>query len=663
MGIAFGCLAVALVAGVLARFQTLGGRQWATDEYFFLESVGFILDEGLPAFRTGGYYVRGLALQYLTAGLWLVLGSSTFVARLPSLVFGLGSIGLGYAYARRHVGVSGAIAVAGMLALSSWEIEFSGFARMYSAFQMLTLAFLIALDRASATTGPGRYLPHALLVVVALTHEGAVLLAPLLVLPLLSGRSPYPWREAVAGVAVSLAVVGFISFDFRNLGVGPTYPVDFDFEALEATAGGHQIDGNLTWVPAFPFWSIGDPFTSILGVALLLALAVLPWLVLYSRGRARVEHLWATWLLLAASTHQLVIAGIAGVVLVLRYDLLMWRGASRSVRVLVGAGVGAALAWVAWGLAHVDAWVAEVDPGDLPRTVRLTFLAFPNFFDPIIFPWRDVLPRLGACLAAAFAVRVWVLRKEPVSRLLQDPMAALAVSLACLSVVETPQLTTRYSFYLYPVLLTLLVQGLQDVLRAGRSLGLGIASSPAAAALGAALFALGGDFHPAHIAHPDSLEASYRIGPYRRYEDLWYERIDFRSPAQFLNATLPAETREPIIVVGQDPIARWLERPFAVYLRPNSLAFFGLARDRGSRHIWSGQPIVSTVTQLRDYAAGADAVWIVRSVSPERHGFEAEDAFEPRFVGEHRAYLGEDGRLEVVRVDLTPPGAKAGAGI
>jgi hypothetical protein len=652
--------ACAVGVGTWARVQILDGRQWTTDEYYFLRSVGFVLDAGIPEFPTGGYYVRGLGLQYLTAALWSLTGESTAAARSLSMLFGLGSIALGYVYARRYVSWAGAVAVAVMLALSSWQIEFSGFARMYSALQFMTLAFLISLDRAFPSAGPERWAPHLVLLAVALVHEQVVLLAPLVLMPLLSGRSPRPWLELAVGLAVIAAVAGFVQFDFRHYGVEDLVPRDFDWDAIPTASAGHDISGYLVWVPAFPFWSVSDdPFVNTLFAAAVLGAAGMPWLALYLRGRVQVAHLWAIWLLVGALLHQFAIAAIAGAVLLLRYDLLDLPRGTRAPRrllfVIVGAGVVAAAGWLAYAFADAAGWMAAVYPGDLPRTLRLTFLALPNFLDPIFFPWREALPRLGAAFALAFAALAWLRRHEPIAELARGPLAVIAVSFAILALVETPQLTTRYCFYLYPVLLVMLMQALERLAEHARVLlRAPVLTGSASAACALGLFAVGGDFHPQHIASIAGPEASYRIGPWQRYEDLWYQRIDFRGPSEFLNREIPPERAEPVLIVGLDPVAQWLERPYGFYFRPNSLGFLSLGRNGGTTHIWTGRPIVSGAEQVRAFSAGAQTAWIVRFAGADRETFDAAELFGPRFVAEQRAYLGEDGRLEVVRVSLAP---------
>ena len=175
----------AVLAGLLARWHDLEVRPLAVDEYYTVRSVEFILERGVPEFPSGGLYTRGLPLQYLLAASTKIFGENVFAYRLPGLVFSLISVALAYWYARRFTTVPVAGALAIVLLVSSWHIEFALFVRMYALFQCLTLLFLIAVDDAYFGTGwRRRYVPHALLILATLAHQLGLLLAPLLFLPL-----------------------------------------------------------------------------------------------------------------------------------------------------------------------------------------------------------------------------------------------------------------------------------------------------------------------------------------------------------------------------------------------------------------------------------------------------------------------------------------------
>src|SRR5690242_12601219 len=61
-------LFLAMVWSLFVRFNGLGSRPLAVDEYFSATAVRYVLDKGVAEFPTGGYYLRGLPLQYLQAG-------------------------------------------------------------------------------------------------------------------------------------------------------------------------------------------------------------------------------------------------------------------------------------------------------------------------------------------------------------------------------------------------------------------------------------------------------------------------------------------------------------------------------------------------------------------------------------------------------------------
>ena len=69
--------------GLWARFAGLGDRPLAVDEYYFLVSIESILTDGLPELPGGGYYVRGILIQYLTAGA-IAASGDTMLGLRPS---------------------------------------------------------------------------------------------------------------------------------------------------------------------------------------------------------------------------------------------------------------------------------------------------------------------------------------------------------------------------------------------------------------------------------------------------------------------------------------------------------------------------------------------------------------------------------------------------
>src|SRR5438309_10250646 len=82
-------LLLAMGWGLFVRFDGLGSRPMEDDEYFSIRAVQYILEKGVPEYPTGGYYIRGLPLQYIQAASVLLFGDNEFAHRLPAALFGV----------------------------------------------------------------------------------------------------------------------------------------------------------------------------------------------------------------------------------------------------------------------------------------------------------------------------------------------------------------------------------------------------------------------------------------------------------------------------------------------------------------------------------------------------------------------------------------------
>ena len=138
-----GCLA----AGLLARFWNLGKWPLAIDEYYFAQSVQNLLHFGVPKFACGGYYVRGLLLQYTSAVLQLAGLSAELAPRLIAAVCTVVTLPAAYQLGRRLGGRDVGLLAVAVLALSVWEVEIGRFGRMYGPFQAVFLWYVVFFVR------------------------------------------------------------------------------------------------------------------------------------------------------------------------------------------------------------------------------------------------------------------------------------------------------------------------------------------------------------------------------------------------------------------------------------------------------------------------------------------------------------------------------------
>lgn len=648
-----GVLLVCAAAGLFARFFELGERQLAVDEYYFLEAVNGILEQGLPAFPSGGYYTRGLPAQYITAASILVFGDSGFAQRLPAAIIGLATVALLFVYARPRLGARLAAVLAILLMVSSWEIEFSRFARMYALFQFATLAFLFAYDRALlGDRWDRRYLAHVAAVAMVLTHSLGLLLLPLLFVPLLvaAGAPRFPTkahaiRYALVSAATVLACRAHTKTGFRNWGVVDRYPSDF------ITAG-----SPLLRLPDFPFWSAGaDPVASLaVLIAVLAVSATVPAAISAFRGGRSWAAAGLTGLMLSSAVfHSLVISAVCGALLLFRHEVHRSDAFPRRYRVALAAAAGIAAAWVAYALA-TPGWLSRSGDGmgSLLGALRRTFFGWPDFYTPIMLPWAVALPGIGTFAALAAVFQLWTNRKKPPLTLAQNPVVSLALVAIALGVLDsTFHSGMRFAYFVYPVALYTIALSILEFTKSALP-RCAARADVIAGCLCLALFALSSDFSPRHLIGVTKPEASFRVDGFEGRGAIWYPRYDYASAAEFLQARAAAGPTMAIISAGLPPVSHYLELDHAVFYPRGRPIFQSVSRERGTRELWSQRPLLSTDGDLRSYTSGANAFWLIRFANPERQTFRVEDVWRDRLIDVHRNFLSRDSRIEVVTVTL-----------
>ena len=645
-GIAF--VLIGLSAGLFARFYELGSRSLAVDEYYFIRGVNFILEHGIPKIPSGGFYTRGLLAQYFTAASAMIFGKTGFAYRLPVVLFSLGSISLTYLYSRQFMGriLAGTVALA--LLVSSWHIEFARFARMYSAFQFFTLLFFISIHQAFFKGRWNlRYLPHVVLILTTLTHKLGILLSPFLFIPLIgikiSDRFPtksHLYRFAILSVLTTYACFFYVRFPFRNYGVTNRLPEDYARDA----------SWKLLRIPEFPFWSISDK--DLVNLAFVLGIIFLTIIILsvYRRmGRnVKAADFVLAALIISVIFHQFYIALGCIALLLFRYQIHKTKlHPKRSYRLLFTALI-IAIGW--FGYAFISG-----NKG----AIRVAFFGWPDFYHPLYVPWAKELPVLG--LVAAGAVIYQFISKLRLSHLalLQNPAFIVAYIAVCFGLLHSTGTTTRYSFFIYPIMLITIVLSMkelsQKIITRLRKLNQ-IQAEVIISLVFLGTFALTRDFNPKHIAEIATDRVEFRMSEYQRFSGLAIPRPDFKSAAYFLNEHADDDEYTRIIIANRPHLSYYLKQNHAIYYhRRRRGRFKSISRARGTLELWSGNRLLSTEKELKEYTRGITTVWIARRKHRKRrrrHHFRAQEFLKDRLENTSRMFLSTDGRIEILLVKL-----------
>jgi dolichyl-phosphate-mannose-protein mannosyltransferase len=637
---------LAMLAGLYGRFKGIGVWPLGVDEFYTSRSIDYVLSTGLPRFPCGGFYNRGVLFQYVVAAARELGLSPEFSGRFVSALCSLAVWPAVWLLARRLAGEVGAWLAVIVLALSVWEIEMARFYRMYAPYQAVFAWYLLFYARYAVDKRDAALYGMVLLSLVGvLTWEGGALLGVANILAVVQrsdrGRlTGADWRRAFA-LAAYLVVLFLMTRDLRGLGVPQTAPAGAIGASARSTA--HA----LAWLSAIkghPVWA---------GLFLLpagAALASAPWIC--RRPLLPAAALAAA--LAAAALHAFALT--AGLIALLP-----------TLRLVDGQELRARCARLFWAslAAFAVFWVAYVFLSGMPQAqgakkAALFLFGFPDIFGHMVLPWGRAVPVLSAELGAALCLtyyralgarteaagaemaRAEGARAEVLSAALFNLVLVLVVVAGC---VPTDRTETRYTFFLYPLLVVLAVGCVFALARRRRSF------APCAAIVCVLTgFAISGDFQPRHLLQVDSPAINFRVGMSAVRADHYYIHNDVRGIAQWLRANVKPEDLVIDGIPNLDP-----------YYHDFEYFYLGLDEDRYDAYIcadgkterWTGHPVLHGVQALKAVITpGRPAyVTVYRDVEPQLRQAAAGEGWVLT-----RAWTAADQQTDILRIEALPRG-------
>ncbi|MFL6604121.1 MAG: ArnT family glycosyltransferase [Steroidobacteraceae bacterium] len=602
----------ALIAGTWARFKGLGTWPLSWDEYYLAQSVQFVLHSGLPEYPCGGFYSRGVLVQYVAALLQMIGLSAEVAPRCIAAVSSLLALPAAFRIARRCGGVNVALMTVAILALSVWEVEIGRFGRMYAPFQAVFLWYVVFFLDYTVEQKARALVPMLILSATGvLVWEGGALLALANFLPPLIRQSVGKEQSdgtLTRGELAYLLLAGalfvplywFATADLRVMGTAPTLPPGY--ESMDEPARS-PLDLVL---PPFHFLAAHAAW---LGAALLPLAAVslgLRWLLLHWRARPLTLAGLAACLG-AAMLHQFLLCA-AGIVLLLVLRLIDLRTlASRSGPYLLALAACLAF-WTAFGLSIPD-WHPPGTTAHAAFLLLYEFARFPDLIRQILVPWAHSLPTLGVVLALLIGAEVarTVSCGRSVSETERAVLIVLITLLVAASAADTPRHETRYVFFLYPLALIIALTGISHALQL-------LLKQPRIAAAGAALVCLGGfafteDFRPGHLLHIDSAEVSFRQGMSSAEAAQYPARSDLSGAASWLQAHVTPGT--DLVINGFPGVDFYYPHASYFFMENTDSRFESWSCRAGTLERWSNLPLIHSVAMLDARAASHPRVWLV----------------------------------------------------
>jgi hypothetical protein len=579
----------ALLAGLYGRFKGLGTWPLGVDEFYISRSIDNVLRSGLPQFPCGGYYTRGLLYQYLVAGARMSGLSPELGPRMIAALSSLAVLPAAFLLARRIDGALAGWLTVIILCVSVWEIEMARFARMYAPFQAVFVWYLVYFLRFTVESEARalRYMA-ALSVLGVLFWEGGVLLGLANILAVLiaheNGRlRPVDWRRLVLLSALT-ALLFLATRDLRGYAESP------DTGGVGVESAGH-LRLLMQWLAPLRLHPVA-------ACAWLLpaGLAIASWEFIYSFRRRWMAALGLVFALAAAALHLFTLA--AGVLILLLLMGVMNRGDWRGGRgrYFSSSLVGFFSFWAAFALLNHAA---------APVLVQYLF-GFPNIYDEILRPWGRTMPILS--VAIGLAILFWCYRaifaRSPQTEPIRVLLALALVMTLAVGMTATDRIETRYTFFLYPLLIVLAVAAVLSLIRrrnAARPLPLLIS-----AALPLACFGATEDFQPRHVAAIDSAQINFRIGMSPAVAAHYYPRSDIRMVGEWLAAnTAPGD----VVITGIPNLDQYYDRFDYFFLDADDARYDSYVCRDGHTDRWTNHRLLYTDDALAPIVASGRRVY------------------------------------------------------
>ncbi len=659
--IAFWFMVFVALVGLLFRLKGLGHWPFTNDEYYIAASVHNILQRGWPEFDCGGFYVRGLLYQYLMVPVAWAGFDSEFAYRLVPVVSYLIAIPALYQLAKRMGGSTVAALVVAVFAISTLEIEISRFARMYMPFQALFLWYLYYLYRV-VVEGDVRVRPRLYLLTVLspLVWEGGIFLALLNLLPVVDRMDRMDRSErwhAVISVVLLVAVYTFLSFDFRYypLGVAANWPPGLIQEIQQG--GGKLYHPMLlaSTLTKHTAWFALAVVPLILGI----------WGTVRTRELTPTARMAAVFLVLLAFGNAFSLLALAGLVFAL---LGWWRGREWSTsagRLIAAAIIVSLIYWLAYAfgteawrslvdlkaldalvvnaLRHVSSWSPVAAEG---ASVALVLSLFPNGLVQLLYAWISTYPILITLyIVAIVGGLAGLLGKDaPEARGFRFVAAVLLICIMAVAMLTIGK-STRYTFFLFPLMLLLALTGLQVLAHRFRADQMRADAIVVVAFVG--LVSVSDDIDFGHLLHIDTPEVNFRTlyANDPRKLSSFIMRRDYRGVAELIERKAqPGD----IVISTLQTVAWYTQRIDYIFFGPEHEQFKAYTACAGTRSLWTNLPLIYDAAAAYQMIDHADAtVWIILNLQKPR----PDEAKLVQRYGEHVEFRAQDGVLAVLRVE------------
>jgi len=612
--------AAACLTGIYFRFLNLGLWSLTIDEYYITKSVGSILKHGLPEFECGGYYVRGILQQYLTAPILALSSDPEWAVRLIPAVANVLTMPAVFLIGKRLGGHVVAVAAVFLFCFSTVELEMARFARMYAPFQAFfvwQVYFLLVVMEEHKKWAYNAVL--ALAIVSVFIYQGSIFLAVISLCPLLMKKVKV--SRSVLFFVLLIFLLNFLVqlVDFRHLGVA---------NLENAAKGGSSIISHPKAMASSFSKNTEWLFFVLIPMLLFVRTMYFIWL---KKKRDFMPSAMLTFFFVCLVFNQLALASLFLILGMLTGLIENYPISIRSLRddePIFTAAVGLFGYWMFYALFFSGASIFN--------SFKI-FLEYPNIYDYIFTPWFDAFPIFVCIMSFCTVAALWFSMKTD-----DDSMKIIlsVVLLMCMIVggLSTTYKSARYTFFLYPLFLIVISYfATKIILNYKNKISFSI------------LFLLlilyfSEDFNLKHFLKVDKPEMNFRTNYDKNRTNAYYKRFDFENAAHYINRNFKNGDK---VISFLNVVDYYLDTPLDYrYLDPKSVEYKNLLACDGKNEIWSHAVLVQSYDELEALLESAPGVWVVSSDDEALP--RAASLFNSRYSDNLR-FTGIDGYLKVFK--------------
>src|SRR4030067_1293005 len=292
-------------------------------------------------------------------------------------------------------------------------------------------------------------------------------------------------------------------------------------------------------------------------------------------------------------------------------------------------------------------WIGIIVLSGNHKKILHYLVGYPMVKPYILKPYYESIPIWGLFATGIFGISVM---HNVFSKNITSSNFTLTVLLLCIiitSIFNLPEYTTRYSFFFFPLIILLAYQEIECLIswmnkkiewRGNKVLYNYSMIIPLL------MFSVTEDFNFSHIVDVSAMEANFRIGKYKQFQEHWYERFDYKSPALYVNENI---TEGDSVIIDSNPFFAYLTMDAIFFSPRNTYWFPQFSRNFGTEEIWSGRRMISDISSIINAVPkdNNNSLWVISK--EDIGGYYIKDIAYANKLKIFMKEVGLDGRYKV----------------